>query len=293
MESYSIWLVEYGYCSQQPTSSVIYGKHNAGVMHLPFTFLVLKGNGHTIAVDTGYYDEGYGHDLTVKFGIDGMRPIEKSLADIGIRGEEFDTVIITHAHYDHMGGLKAFPNAHFYIQKKELLDWIEVLAMPKYFSGLSAAIDPNDVKRALDLIAKGQLTLVDGPVENLLPGISLVPSFNSHTYGLQLVTIQRRSDTPADRWVFTSDVCYSIENFGEPAGGSYPGPYQPVGFGVGSITEMVRALVTIQDLADHHLDRLIIPHDATMWKNFKSAVKSDGMHIAEIQLANNEKSRLI
>jgi glyoxylase-like metal-dependent hydrolase (beta-lactamase superfamily II) len=287
MDAYSIWLLEYGYCDTQPVSSVIYGKHNAGIMRLTFTFMVLKGNGHTIAVDTGYYDEGYGHELTLKFGVNGIRGIEKALADIGIKGEEFDTVIITHAHYDHMGGLKTFPNARFYIQKQEFLGWMEVMALPKAFSTLTAAIDPNDMRRALDLIAKGRMSFVDGTVENFLPGISLVPSFNSHTYGLQVVTIQKSPDDPKNRWVFTSDACYSLENFGNE-----DGSYQPVGFGVGSITEMVRVLVTIQDLADHHMDRLIIPHDASMWKTFKSGVKSDGMHIAEIQLASNEKSRL-
>ncbi|MDR2742808.1 MAG: hypothetical protein LBB98_11745, partial [Treponema sp.] len=59
-----------------------------------------------------------------------------------------------------------------------------------------------------------------------------------------------------------------------------------------SITEMVRALVVIDELAEHHSDRLIIPHDASMWKTFKSKQKSDNMYIAEIQLAPGEKSRL-
>ena len=30
------------------------------------------------------------------------------------------TVFITHAHFDHMGGLDLFPNAMFYIQKREI-----------------------------------------------------------------------------------------------------------------------------------------------------------------------------
>jgi hypothetical protein len=52
-------------------------------------------------------------------------------------------------------------------------------------------------------------------------------------------------------------------------------------------------LVTIRELAGGHMDRLIIPHDSAMWRIFKSAQKSGGMHIAEIQLSGNEKSRLV
>jgi glyoxylase-like metal-dependent hydrolase (beta-lactamase superfamily II) len=289
MEDYSIWLLEYGYCDTQAVSSLIYSKHNQGIRRIPFTFLVLKGNGHTIAVDTGYYDEGYGHELSVRFGVNGMRPIEKALDDIGIQGEEFDTVILSHAHYDHMGGIKAFPKAHFYIQKKEILDWIEVTALPKPYEFLYIAIDPNDMKNALELIAQGRLTLVDGRMENILPGISLIPSFDSHTYGHQLVTIQKKPGDPSDRWVFTGDVCYSFENFGAPGSG---GPYLPVGFGVGSITGMVQALVSIQELSGHRLDRLIIPHDNEMWRLFPSKITSDTMHIAEIQLSEKDVSRV-
>ncbi|GHV85447.1 hypothetical protein AGMMS50230_10550 [Spirochaetia bacterium] len=300
MEAYSMWLVEYGSCDTQPVSSIIYGKHNAGIMTLPFSYLVLKGNGHTIAVDTGYYDDGYGHELSVKFGVNKIRGIDKTLADIGFRGEEFDTVILSHAHYDHAGGLRTFPNAHVYLQKKEWLDWLEVLALPKPFSGLAAAIDPNDIKRLLDYCAKGQLTLVDGEALNILPGISLYPVFDSHTYGSQLVTIERSgprdSDPgdhdpgdPGDRWIFTGDVCYSLENFG-PAGSG--GPYSPVGFGVGSITQMVRSLVKIQELAEGKTDRLIICHDPAMWTTFKSKTTAAGFRIAEIQLSPGEKSRL-
>ncbi len=288
MDAYSIWLVEYGYCATQPVSSLMYSRHNQGIRTIPFTFLILKGNGRTVAVDTGYIDEGYAHELSVRFDMTAIRPIEKALADIGVRGEEMDTVILTHAHYDHLGGSKAFPNAHFYLQKKELLDWIEALARPKEYAFLTAALDPNDIRNAIDLADAGRLTLLDGAAENILPGVSCTPVFNSHTYGHQVVSIAKAGGNGDERWVFTGDACYSFENYGADG----KGPYLPVGFGVGSITGMVDALVTIRDLAGGDLNRLIITHDSDMWKVHPSAVKSDGMHIAEVQLAAGEKSRL-
>ena len=288
MDAYSIWLVEYGRCDTQPVSSLVYSRHNQGLTSIPFTFLLFKGNGHIAAVDTGYYDEGYAHELSVRFDMTSIRPIEQALADAGIRGGEVDTVLLTHAHYDHLGGVKAFPNAHFYLQKKELFDWLDVLARPAEYAFLRAAIDPNDIRNVVDLAAKGRLTLVEGPVENVLPGVSLAPAFDSHTYGHQVVIIRKGGDSQ-ENWVFTGDACYSFDNFGG-AGGS--GPYLPVGFGVGSITAMVEALARIRDLADGKLENLIITHDSDMWRNFPSEANADGFHIAEIQLAPGEPSRL-
>lgn len=288
MNNYSIWLLEYASCETQPVSSLIYGKHNAGITTIPFCFLVVKGGGHTIAIDTGYYDDGYGHELSVKFGVKRIRNIDQILTDINLNGKDFDSVILSHAHYDHMGGLRAFPNAQIYLQKKEWLDWLEVLTWPKPFSGLKAALDPNDVKLVIDLCSKGKVTLIDGTAENIFPGISVYPVFNSHTYGSQLIAIERGSN-PHDRWVFTGDVCYCLENFGMPGKDD---PYSPVGFGVGSITEMVQALVKIQKLINGNNDRLIICHDPSMWTVFNSKITDAGYNVAEIQLADGEKSKL-
>ena len=105
-----------------------------------------------------------------------------------------------------------------------------------------------------------------------MPTIAAVhPVFDSHTYGLQVVTID-------DTWVFTSDASYSFENFGPE--GTFDS-YSPVGFGVGSLTEMVNSLDTIRRLSHDRLDRLIIPHDQAMWRRFPTVEKSGGMHVAE------------
>ncbi|MDA3810560.1 MAG: N-acyl homoserine lactonase family protein [Spirochaetaceae bacterium] len=290
MENYSIWLLEYGYCTTQPVSSLVFGKHNQGACTIPFTFLIIKGNGHLIAVDTGYYDEGYAHDLTVRFGVDKIIPIDDAMASIGISGKDVDTVILTHAHYDHAGGIKAFPNAQFYIQEKEFLDWMKVLAKPHEFDFLTIAIDPNDIKQMIDLMTQNRLTFVNGEVKDFLPGIDLVPVFDSHTYGLQLVTIKNTNlKNEIETWVFTTDVCYSFDNFGDR---DFNGVYRPVGFGVGSLTEMVKALDTVMKLAENRKDRMIIPHEETMWKNFPTKVGENGMHVAEICLAEGEPSRI-
>jgi len=288
MTNYSIWLLQYGYCTTQPVSSLVYGKHNAGVCTIPFTFLIVKGEGKIIAVDTGYIDKGYAHELTVRFGVDKMIPIETALDNIGIKGEDVDTVILTHAHYDHAGGITVFPNAQFYIQEKEFVDWMKVLAKPKQFDFLTSAIDPQDIRNMIDLMDENRLHFLNGEVREFLPGIDLIPVFNSHTYGMQLVSIAVNGSS-GSKWVFTSDACYSYDNFGED---DNDGVYRPVGFGVGSLTEMVNALEVVMQESGNRKDRMIIPHEATMWEIYPSKVFDDNMHIAEISLAPDEKSRL-
>jgi glyoxylase-like metal-dependent hydrolase (beta-lactamase superfamily II) len=282
-EPYKIWFLEYA-MAESAVSAMIYGRHNEGTMYVPFGILVLKGNGHTIALDSGHFSEGCARELEKKFSVRNTQPMEKVLAGIGLSGENFDAVILTHAHWDHMGGIKAFPKAHFYLQKKEMLDWVEMLAMPSVYAGICGGINPDDMRQALELILQGRMTLLDGVVDNLFPGVSVVPAFNSHTYGSQFVTIQCQPGDNADRWVFTGDACYSLENFGKDG----KGPYVPLGYSVGSNTDTIRTLAAMYEKAQGRLERIIITHEPANWKIYKTTVNDDGLHIAEIQITGND-----
>ncbi|QTQ13610.1 MBL fold metallo-hydrolase [Treponema parvum] len=277
-ESYKIWFLEYA-MADSAVSAMVYGRHNEGYMYVPFGFLVLQGNGHTVALDCGHLREGHALKLEAMNHVRNVQSLEETLARIGLRGEDFDTVILTHAHWDHMGGIRAFPNAHFYLQKKEMLDWVEVFSLPSVFDYIRAGINPDDMRDALDMVLKGRMTLLDGFVCDLLPGISVVPAFNTHTYGSQFITIQVSPEDPADMWVFTGDACGSLESFGKDG----KGPFFPLGYGVGSNTNMVFALKSMYEKAQGRLDRIIVTHEPALWKMFKTKVESCGLHTAVIQ----------
>jgi glyoxylase-like metal-dependent hydrolase (beta-lactamase superfamily II) len=84
----------------------------------PYTCLLLKSGKHKVLIDTG---------------ADGLAPttgdLLKQLAAEGITPAEITTVVLTHAHPDHIGGVidanrrPAFPNARYLISKVEWDFW--------------------------------------------------------------------------------------------------------------------------------------------------------------------------
>ncbi len=288
MAEYSIWMLEYAHCPTQAISSIIYTQHNQGERLLTFTYLVLKSKDHIVMVDVGYDYADYGRELADKFGVVDWQPPEKVLAKIGLKPEDIDTVLLTHAHFDHMGSIMCFPNAHFYLQKKEINDWVWALSLPSKFSFISAATNPQDVTNAISLDAKGRLTLVDGIVENVIPGVSLHPVYDSHTFGSQLIVIDNNvSDEKNDRWVVAGDNCYAYENL---LGVNNSGVYLPVGFGVGNLVNMTMALDKMMEMVNGNIDRIIIGHEPKSWEHFPSWKTSDGLYVGELHLASGERS---
>jgi len=101
-----------------------------------------------------------------------------------------DLVLLSHAHFDHMGNINAFPNATFYIQERELSKWVWTMSLERRFRWLMLGIDPADIMRLVDLARQGRLVAVDGDRENVVPGIDLHAAFDSHTWGSQYVTVR-------------------------------------------------------------------------------------------------------
>ncbi len=172
--------------------------------------LLLLSDDKKIIIDTGN-----GADFVIKYGTKlgqkfaemynisttGKPPILDTLDQHGLKPEDITDVILTHLHFDHAGGgttaqdgtlVPTFPKATYYVQK----DNLETAKKPNLRERASyfpANFEP--------LLNAGVLEILEGPLDNLLPGISLKLSYG-HTRGQQNVFISDSNNT----LVYCADV---------------------------------------------------------------------------------------
>jgi glyoxylase-like metal-dependent hydrolase (beta-lactamase superfamily II) len=270
---WELYVIEYARSRNQPMASLLLGAFDEPPVNVPFSFVLAKNGKHKVLVDTGFMDEGGGHEMAVKFDIPEWISPVRMLGELGVKAEEIDHIFVSHAHYDHIGSIDKFPNATIHIQKTELMTWIEALALPPRFGFLTSALDPDDIHTAISAAAEHRLNLLDGDADDVVPGIHVRSAAGGHTLGQQFVSV----DTPKGRYVVTGDCIYSQRNL---VGIKNDGVYAPLGFGIGSIWEQLKSFDRINEEVGHDLDKLLILHDFERWANFKTVKEVEGFKIA-------------
>jgi glyoxylase-like metal-dependent hydrolase (beta-lactamase superfamily II) len=122
---------------------------------------LIKAPGHNILVDTG-------------FG----RTIFEKMKTLGIEPDQIDTVLITHLHGDHIGGLQrdgrpVFPNAKIYLSEKEHTYFTKT----QVNQGAVTALAPYGSK-----VVTFEPGILGGAAREILPGISAIANYG-HTPG--------------------------------------------------------------------------------------------------------------
>ena len=282
---YSIWLLQCGYIDEFPVGGIFYGAHNAGTMRIPFCYIAIKSADDVFLIDTGYKFRDYGRELAEQYAVEGWIEPADLLSEIAVAPTDVRAVVVTHAHWDHMGNLDAFPQAQVVLQKDELNRWMEVLAMPSRYSFLRGGLDPSDIATLHQRALSGQLRLVDGDTNDVLPGVDVVLAAETHTLAHQLVVI----NTPRGTFVATGDCVYSYRNL---RGIDDSGVYTPIGTAVGSQAKVLQSYDRVMALAHGDLNHVIPVHDDEAWERFPSREVRPGVHIAEVTLAAGAPSRV-
>ncbi len=289
MSAYSIWVMEYAYVAQQPTSLFIYGAHNQGHRKMPYGYVVIKGHDRVALVDVGYNHEAYGATLATSYGVQGWQAPRTVLAECGVAPEDVSAVFITHAHFDHMGNINEFPNATFHIQERELSKWVWAMSLESRYRWLMLGIDPADIMQAVDLARQGRLVSVDGAREDVWPGIDLHPAYDTHTWGSMYVTVRNDlTRNSSDAWVLAGDLVYAHENMRglDPADPQYV----PIGLATGSQFALITTTDEMIRRAGGDYRRVIPVHEERLKDLFPSRIATTGLRITELALGAGQRS---
>jgi glyoxylase-like metal-dependent hydrolase (beta-lactamase superfamily II) len=269
---WEVYVMEYARTGNQAVASLLFGAFDEGTIDLPFAFVLARRGGVNVLIDTGFMREGRGVQMAAAFGIrDWVSPLT-FLRRLGVGAQDVGHIVISHAHWDHMGSIEQFPTARIYLQKSELLSWVELMALPPQFGALTGAIDPDDFHAALHAAEEHRLTLLEGDRDDVLPGLHVRFAPDGHTPGQQYVLI----DTPRGRLAITGDAVYTSRNL---TGTGNNGVYIPLGLGVGSVWGELKTMDQIQRDIDGDLSRMVTLHDFERWKNLDVVAEIESLRI--------------
>ncbi|TIP01271.1 MAG: N-acyl homoserine lactonase family protein [Mesorhizobium sp.] len=269
---WQVFVLEYARSKEQPWVDLISGMYNDGVVDLPFSFVLARNGERNVLIDTGFMQDD--HSFSQKFGIPTWISPVRMLAALDIAPDQISDIVVTHAHFDHMGSIAEFPRAHILIQKSELLSWYEAIALPKRFAHLTAIIDPDNLRTALEASIEHRVTLIDGDKDNILPGIHTRLG-SGHTIGQQFVLV----DTDAGRRVISGDCVYSRRQL---TGHNHDGVYVPLNNAVGSVWEQLKTIDKMNDELGGDLSKLVVLHDVERWKGHPVVKEVDGFKIVRL-----------
>lgn len=156
------------------------GNPDLTVWYASYVFYI-QGAGKKIVVDTSFTDpkvclEEMNHPCRRQKGAS----VEEKLASLGVKPTEIDAMVLTHCHWDHIGGLSLFPNAQIYCQRAEL-SWS--ICPPDWMSSAY----PRALSNSLPSVRE-RLTVLDGDYV-LEKGIRL-RLVGAHSPGSQMIEVE-------------------------------------------------------------------------------------------------------
>ena len=209
-------------------------------------FWCIQEGGSAILVDQGFSAQTL-KDLKIQFRLEAEPP--ELLRRAGIDPHQVNAVILTHLHWDHYAGEDFFPNAHYYLQRKEM----EFLASPLIrCRALGRFYSPAAVQNIGQLHLAGRVRFVDGD-EEIFPGIATLWT-GGHSPGSQGIVLE----TPSGKAIVCGDVVPRYQNIRENI---------PCGIHTSAI-EAVEALEKIREKAGS-LDLILTGHDPEAMQKFR------------------------
>jgi glyoxylase-like metal-dependent hydrolase (beta-lactamase superfamily II) len=196
---FEVYAIRYATSPGFAVSSLVAGADASRKMDIPFIFWVLRGaGGRNVLVDAGCYR---GPTFERWKLADFVKP-SVAIAKVGLTPGDVTDVIVTHIHWDHMGGVDLFPAARIWIQRDEFTHHVDEQGKPR-----DRAVAAEDAAMLATLKNEGRLVFVDGDAREIIPGVTVYTG-GKHTYASQYVAVRSAAGTV----VLASDNIYLYEN---------------------------------------------------------------------------------
>jgi glyoxylase-like metal-dependent hydrolase (beta-lactamase superfamily II) len=246
---YSIQAIRYATGPDVPVAALIVDGPKDEKIDIDFVVWLIRGNGRNILFDSGFHRQRWFDQWNVK---DYLQP-DEAVRQAGVRPEDITDVVISHAHWDHMGGIDLFPKARVWIQKAEFSYYTETAWQA---GGQHGGIDPDDVLQLVRLNTEGRLHLVSGDNVEIIPGIRAFTG-SRHTFASQFLQI-----VGSPNYVLASDNVYLYRNLMEHKASAT--------FSDADHAANIRNQQRMIQLAGS-VDRVVPGHDAAQFQKFPTA----------------------
>jgi len=171
----------------------LYGESDRAI-GMDYFFWIAHNGDDSVVIDCGFDPEiGRARHREIEV------PPAELLARVGTNPADIKHVVLSHMHFDHVGNTDLFPNATFYMARKELEYWTGPCRDRPNFSW---SVAPEEVRLVESLHRDGRLLLVDDDTE-IVPGVRTL-RYPGHTPG-QLVTTVESTDRTV---VIASDAAH-------------------------------------------------------------------------------------
>jgi glyoxylase-like metal-dependent hydrolase (beta-lactamase superfamily II) len=251
--TYEAYAVRFGILPAFSVAGLVAGVERGRTLDIPVMVWLLRGsNGRVVLFDSGFHRQKF---------LDQWKPRDfrtpaAAVEAAGVKPELVTDIIISHAHWDHIGGIDLFPKATIWIQREEY----------RYYTGEAwharnthGGVDPEDMQALLKINMEGRLRFVDGDDQEIIPGIRCYTG-GKHTRESQYVGVRTSGGTA----VFASDNIYLYENLDKHA---------PIAQTLDAVSNL-KAQDRIRTIASD--PRLIVPgHDPAVFERFERI--SDGV----------------
>ncbi|WP_067889311.1 N-acyl homoserine lactonase family protein [Nocardia vaccinii] len=143
-----------------------------------FAWVIIESGGVTL------FDTGASQVVAAKRGINYMGSVVDGIRELGIGISDVDTVVVSHLHYDHSGGLTDFPEARIAIHPAEIEFWTGPNLSRQQFNSI---VELDDILLLIRAIRAGRVDFVsEGHV--ITPNITVrhLPGHSVGQIGLQV-----------------------------------------------------------------------------------------------------------